>query len=170
MSLGSNLQALRKAKKISQEELAGELNISRQAIGKWESGTVYPDAERLVQISDYFGVSMDSLVKGNIEIESAIPACTKDAADAGKADKTADKEKEALDGKDGSPADTRNRTIRFVAALALIIISPFIPGEPGNGTIKSFLMLLCITGGIALLVYNHLSQKGKEDQSEKPPV
>lgn len=140
MYFGKNLQALRKAKKMTQEKLAEELDVSRQAIGKWESSSVYPDTERLIQISEYFGVSLDSLVKGNIDAASDV--------------------------KYNSPeekADNRNRIIRFVAALSLFLISPFIPGEPGAGTIKSFLMLLCITGGIALLVYNHLSKKGMED-------
>lgn len=80
MNFGKNLQALRKAKKISQEELAEGLQVSRQAIGKWESGAACPDAERLVQISDYFGVSMDSLVKNNLEMGATFPAYAEKAA------------------------------------------------------------------------------------------
>lgn len=154
MNFGKNLQALRKAKNITQETLAEELNISRQAIGKWESGTVYPDAERLVQISEYFGISLDSLVKGNIDAASDV----KDNSPEEKADNSLELRCEPYQ------ISNRNRIIRFVAALSLFLISPFIPGEPGAGTIKSFLMLLCITGGIALLVYNHLSKKGMEDK------
>lgn len=130
MNFGNNLQTLRKAKSISQEKLAEELDVSRQAIGKWESGMVYPDTERLVQISNYFGVSMDELVKGTVS--------------------TVGLEAEG---------STKYRAIRIVTAIFLFVVSPFIPGEPGNGTIKSFLMLLCIAGGIALLIYNHLSKK-----------
>lgn len=154
MNFGKNLQALRKAKNITQETLAEELNISRQAIGKWESGTVYPDAERLIQISEYFGISLDSLVKGNINSASDV----KDDSPAETADNNLGS------GPEPYPVSYRNRIIRLVTALSLFLISPFIPGEPGAGTIKSFLMLLCITGGIALLVYNHLSKKGMEDK------
>lgn len=153
MYFGENLQALRKAKKMTQEKLAEELDVSRQAIGKWESSSVYPDAERLIQISEYFGVSLDHLVKAKIDIASDV----KDDSPEEKADNSLELRCEPYH------ISNRNRIIRFVAALSLFLISPFIPGEPGAGTIKSFLMLLCITGGIALLVYNHLSKKGMGD-------
>lgn len=137
MNFGNNLQALRKAKSISQEKLAEELEISRQAIGKWESGTVYPDAERLVQISEYFGVSIDQLIKGTVEISDSKP--------------------EHLS--ENVSSSHRYQTLRTVIAIALLAISPFFPGKPGAGTMNSFFMILCIASGIALLVFNHLSKK-----------
>ncbi|MDD3223883.1 MAG: DUF5680 domain-containing protein [Clostridium sp.] len=63
MSIAENIQMLRKEKALSQEELAGILNVSRQAVGKWENGIAYPDLERLIQLSDYFKISLDRLVK-----------------------------------------------------------------------------------------------------------
>ena len=45
MSLSENLQNLRKIKNMSQEELAEKLNVSRQAVSKWESGNGYPETE-----------------------------------------------------------------------------------------------------------------------------
>lgn len=167
MNLGKNLQTLRKAKSISQEKLAEELDVSRQAIGKWESGMVYPDAERLVQISNYFGVSIDELIKGTVsnnvlEVESIMEAEIDTSAASGN---TSDFESiEISDSKPDYSSENNTffqkyRTIRIVIAIALFVISPFIPGEPGAGTIKSFLMFLCIAIGIALLSYNHLSKK-----------
>ena len=66
MSLSENLQNLRKIKNISQEELAEKLNVSRQAVSKWESGSGYPETEKIIAICEIFDCSMDELVKGKI--------------------------------------------------------------------------------------------------------
>ena len=58
---------LRKNSGLSQEQLAEQLNVSRQEISKWESGTVVPESEKLVLISNYFGVSVDYLLKDEEE-------------------------------------------------------------------------------------------------------
>lgn len=68
MSFGKNIQKLRKAYGISQEEFASKLNVSRQAVSKWESGNGYPEMEKLLQICDLYQCSLDSLVKSEIEI------------------------------------------------------------------------------------------------------
>lgn len=54
---------LRKDQKVSQEELAEQLGISRQAIAKWENGTTFPDIQNLIRLSEIFCVTIDSLVK-----------------------------------------------------------------------------------------------------------
>ena len=66
MKFYENLKYLRKESNFTQEELAEQLNVSRQAVTKWESGQSLPDIENLKQLSDIFGVTMDSLV-GDIE-------------------------------------------------------------------------------------------------------
>ena len=50
MSISENLQILRKSKNMSQEELAEKLNVSRQAVSKWESGSGYPETEKIISI------------------------------------------------------------------------------------------------------------------------
>ncbi|MEG1009968.1 MAG: helix-turn-helix transcriptional regulator [Clostridia bacterium] len=62
MSLGENLKKLRKEKKLSQEQLAGILNVSRQAVSKWESNKTYPDIENLILLRDIFNVTLDDLI------------------------------------------------------------------------------------------------------------
>jgi len=64
MNFNEKLITLRKAKGLSQEELGIELGVSRQTISKWESCQSYPDFQRLVLLSDYFGLTLDELVKG----------------------------------------------------------------------------------------------------------
>ena len=63
MNFSQKLQLIRKNKGFTQEELAGKLDVSRQAVAKWESGQVYPDISNLIQISRLFNVTVDYLVK-----------------------------------------------------------------------------------------------------------
>jgi len=63
MNFSEKLQLLRKSKGFTQEELAEKLNVSRQAVAKWEAGQTYPDVMNLIQISDMMNVTVDYLVK-----------------------------------------------------------------------------------------------------------
>ena len=63
MNFNEKLISLRKTKGLSQEELGAELNVTRQTISKWESCQSYPDFQRLVLLSDFFGLTLDELVK-----------------------------------------------------------------------------------------------------------
>lgn len=76
MTISDRIRDLRKAKGVSQEELADSLNISRQAISKWESGQSLPDIEKIVLLSEYFNTTTDYLLKGTKQLENTkhIPA------------------------------------------------------------------------------------------------
>ena len=65
--LSEKLYKLRKNSGLSQEQLAEQLNVSRQAISKWEQGTAIPESEKLISISNYFGVTVDYLLKEDTE-------------------------------------------------------------------------------------------------------
>lgn len=67
MNIAEKIVLLRKKKGISQEELANELNTSRQAISKWENNQSTPDLEKLVALSKYFNVTTDYLLIDSIE-------------------------------------------------------------------------------------------------------
>ncbi len=64
MSFGDNLRAIRKQKNISQEDLAGRLNVSRQAISKWEQNSGYPEMEKVIQLAEILDISLDHLILG----------------------------------------------------------------------------------------------------------
>lgn len=66
MSFSENLQYLRKKQNLTQEQFAEQMEVSRQAVSKWESGQSYPEMEKLLQICEQFGCSMDSLIKGDV--------------------------------------------------------------------------------------------------------
>ena len=63
MIFPEKLVVLRKSKGMTQEDLASALNVSRQAVAKWESGQGYPDIGNLISISSLFNVTVDYLVK-----------------------------------------------------------------------------------------------------------
>lgn len=62
MEFGEKLQKLRKAKGLTQEELAESLYVSRTAVSKWESGRGYPNIDSLKEISKFFSVTIDELI------------------------------------------------------------------------------------------------------------
>lgn len=65
MALSERLYELRKKSCLSQEQLAEQLGVSRQAVSKWESGKAVPESDTLISISRYFNVTLDYLMKEN---------------------------------------------------------------------------------------------------------
>ncbi|MCC0647338.1 helix-turn-helix domain-containing protein [Clostridioides sp. ZZV15-6598] len=74
LNLGENLKRLRKERNLSQEQLAEMLNVSRQAISKWESNKTYPDIENLILLRNLFNVTLDDLIvnENKAEVEDTI--------------------------------------------------------------------------------------------------
>ncbi len=68
MTIGERLLKLRRDKNISQEELANELDVSRQTISKWETDQSLPDSDKIVPLCNYFGITSDELLTGNKNI------------------------------------------------------------------------------------------------------
>ena len=61
--LSDNLAELRRSKKFSQEQVAEALDVSRQAVAKWESGKTVPDLNKCIALAELYGVSLDDLVQ-----------------------------------------------------------------------------------------------------------
>lgn len=72
MVLGKRIKEEREKRDLTQDQLAQTLNVSRQAISKWELGTAYPDIERLITLSDFFDISLDNLIKGDPVLKDSI--------------------------------------------------------------------------------------------------
>mgnify|MGYP001082062099 CR=1 FL=1 len=68
MKLSEKIVTLRKQKGWSQEELADKLNVSRQAVGKWETETALPEVDKILQMATLFDVSTDSLLKDDVQL------------------------------------------------------------------------------------------------------
>ena len=69
MTLSDKIIRERKKNGWSQEELAEKVNVSRQAVSKWEAGQSVPDLDKILQISNLFGVTTDYLLKYEVESE-----------------------------------------------------------------------------------------------------
>ncbi|MBR3973218.1 MAG: helix-turn-helix transcriptional regulator [Oscillospiraceae bacterium] len=65
MTFHEKLQSIRKSSGMTQTELAEKLNVSRQAVSRWEMGSAMPDIENLIAISELFGVALDDLLKAD---------------------------------------------------------------------------------------------------------
>ena len=62
MGLGERIYKLRTEKNLSQDDLANALEVSRQSVSKWETNSSVPELDKLIKLSDFFGVSLDELV------------------------------------------------------------------------------------------------------------
>lgn len=74
MRIGKKIQQIREQNGMSQEQLAKDLAVTRQAVSKWENGKSLPDIENLMYISDLYGVSLDELVKGDPVVSKKVVA------------------------------------------------------------------------------------------------
>lgn len=72
MELGEHLRKLREQKNMSREELAQEMNVSRQAVYKWENNKGYPDIENLIKLSNLYNITLDELIKGDRSFQEKI--------------------------------------------------------------------------------------------------
>lgn len=162
MNFGENLQRLRKGKGMSQEKLAEILEVSRQAISKWESNAAYPETEKLIALSNLFGVSIDYLIKGNESNKEA--NCEDSSID----DETSGEVHKNAITKQIVPT-RQYRPLRTALAIILFAISPFwfylLGEQPGGSGRGVFLMFLSIVIATGLLLYNHFT-KHKEDEKE----
>ena len=70
MAFSENLQFLRTRDNLTQEQLAERLEVSRQSVSKWEGGASFPEMDTILRLCDMFGVSMDTLLRGNAQAEA----------------------------------------------------------------------------------------------------
>ena len=68
MNLGNQIKKYRNELSLSQDELAEKIFVSRQSVSNWENDKTYPDIKSLILLSEVFQVSLDTLIKGDIEI------------------------------------------------------------------------------------------------------
>ncbi len=77
MKYNEKIIALRKARGFTQDGFAKEMDVSRQAVYKWEIGESYPDAKKLIAIKMLFGISIDDLLDDNFDVEVELPKKTR---------------------------------------------------------------------------------------------
>jgi len=73
MSFGQRLYYLRKERNLSQEDLAELLSVSRQSISKWETDASVPELDKLIKLSEVFGISLDHLIRNEVTEDAESP-------------------------------------------------------------------------------------------------
>lgn len=105
--LSERLRQLRKNAGLSQEQLAETLDISRQAVSKWESGTTSPDIHNIVQLGKLYGVSTDSILLGDFSVpENTTGAVQENTDTAPRPAATAPQKEEKLPVRDKFPTNS----------------------------------------------------------------
>ena len=141
MILADKIIELRKKNGWSQEELAEKLNVSRQSISKWEGAQSVPDMNRIIAMSQIFGVSTDVLLKDELDL---IPASSQEAA-----------------WSDSEPAP---RVVTMEDASAFLEYKNMASGRVALG------VLLCILSPVLLIVLSGAQELGAIALSEKQAV
>ena len=72
MSLGTNIQYLRKINKLKQEQFAEKMGVSRQTVSRWESNEVTPELNKLVDMCSIFSCDLDTLVRGDLSLKDEL--------------------------------------------------------------------------------------------------
>ncbi len=169
MILSEKILTLRKQLGWSQEELAEKLDVSRQSVSKWEVGAAIPDLDKILALSELFGVSTDYLLKDSME------------------ELVYRQDEEKAEGRVVSAEEAhaymnlcRKLAGRMAGAVSLLILSPVCViqlealaefgktsmSETTAGAIGGIVLLLMVAVGVAILIYNGM-QLSKYEYLEK---
>ena len=153
---------------LSQEELAEQLGVSRQAVSKWEGAQSTPDLERIIKLSQIFGVSTDYLVKDEIEA----PAVTEPVKTTDLPEETAPElRRVSMEEANSFLAANEKRSVRTAAGVALCILAA-VPAilldgsnmfdRKVNDAIGAVMLFLLAAGAIALFIVSGMAMKPYE--------
>jgi transcriptional regulator with XRE-family HTH domain len=177
MIFADKLIDLRKKNGWSQEELAAQLGVSRQAVSKWEGAQSVPDLAKVIAMADLFGVSTDYLLKDEIGAEALVPA--REAADRGEAGVRWVSMEEANDYLDAA----RVSSGRIALGVLLCILSPIpmillsilgdqkrIPLSADQGGIAGLILLILLAAGAVFLFVTSGLRLSRYEYLEKEAI
>ncbi len=155
MSLGQRLIELRKEKKLSQEEVAGKLNVTRQTVSKWETDQSTPDFDKILPLCELYGISTEELITGKkVVIQEEKQEKTKEEIISDTPEKKSKRVKGLVIG----------ILIYFVAISWIMVSIPVIKMNP----IASSAIFLLICGiATCLIVYTQIMYKKEKTEKEK---
>lgn len=161
MNLGEKLFELRKAKNLTQDEVAEKLNVTRQTVSKWETSQSTPDFDKIVPISELFEIGLEELLTGKVKEEN---------------EQTKEEIKEKVltkqEAKEKSAKVVSGSIFIYILAVALIMI--LVPVKHVNPIIASSIFLILIGWATARIIKNYMSmpkfEKTKEEKKEEKIV
>ena len=157
MLLSEKIMSLRKRNGWSQEELAQQLGVSRQSVSKWESMASMPDIQKIMSMSELFGVSTDYLLKDELEelpttaVTTTAAATTADNADTATSDGIADTAASAATGAFSGDDASTSKTVAPKLSVSLETATEYLDAVARTSRPTSFAITLFILGP-ALLV------------------
>lgn len=161
MNLGEKLFELRKAKNLTQDEVAEKLNVTRQTVSKWETNQSTPDFDKIVPISELFEIGVEELLTGKVKEEN-------------------DQAKEEIKEKVLTKQEAKEKSAKvvsgsiFIYILAVALIMILIPVKHVNPIIASSIFLILIGWATARIIKNYMSmpkfEKTKEEKKEEKIV
>ena len=140
MTIGDRLLKLRRERNLSQEDLANELDVSRQTISKWETNQSIPDFDKIVPLCEYFGITTDELLTGNSNIVEA----------------------KVQDVKSNFARNIAIAVMLYILSIVAIVLCAAEFNQPIIG-VSIFFVLIAL--GTGLLIYNGIYYK-KESKDE----
>ena len=118
MAIGEKIAQARREKRLTQEELADRLGVSRQAVSKWESGAALPETDKLARLSGLLGVSCDYLLCDDAaEEQKNASGRPRQEAEAGQTDQV------KMEEKDARSLYRRPLTSGGVAVVAILVVA-----------------------------------------------
>ena len=157
MNLGEKLFELRKAKNLTQDEVAEKLNVTRQTVSKWETNQSTPDFDKIVPISELFEIGVEELLTGKKE--------EKQKKEEVQEEKVITKQ----EAKEKSAKVVSGSIFIYILAVALIMI--LVPVKHVNPIVASSIFLILIGWATARIIKNYMSmpkfEKTKEEKKEE---
>ena len=155
MSLGQRLIELRKEKKLSQEEVAGKLNVTRQTVSKWETDQSTPDFDKILPLCELYGISTEELITGKkVVIQEEKQEKTKEEIISDTPEKKSKRVKGLVIG-----------ILIYFVAISWIMVS--IPVIKMNPIVSSAIFLLICGIATCLIVYTQIMYKKEKKEKEK---
>ena len=151
MILAEKIAYLRKQREWSQEELADQLDISRQSVSKWESGASIPELDKIIGMSHIFDVSTDFLLKDEYDIQALSEGA---------------REPEKIEGVTSSDPEQEDGGCRHARSISLEEAGIYLRTVRQTAGQIAAGVLICILSPICLLVMGGWSEYGPVDISE----
>ena len=151
MEFHEKLRSIRKEQGISQEELAARLEVSRQAVSKWESGQGFPEIEKLIQLSSMFNVSLDYLLKSS------------SADDEQREDSGYYASREAVE---GFLLHRRTMAFRIAAGIAVMIMSISLAMATTHVSGRAAMLVVAAIGACVLIMHAFMPKRYREIETK----
>lgn len=160
MNIGEKLFELRKAKNLSQEEVADKLNVTRQTVSKWETNQSTPDFDKIIPICELFKISTDELLRGSKEENK-----TEEVTD----EKIEESENIHKEAKRKSAEVVSTSVFIYIASIAFLMVG--VAALNLNPVVITALFLCAIAWATARIIKNYMSmpkleKTGKEKKEE----